>query len=170
MRTYFIWKLLVSSTEKNWYHSQAQGWAGLHFMLEFFFLIFIYLAAVGFSCSMWDPQLQHVGSSSVTTDQTQSPAVGAWSFSHLTTKESPRLFKVHLKQEGATRKSALPGVARVVLSHLGLLLLLLSRFSRVQLCVTPQTAAHQAPLSLGFSRHIWDCLSLISSNSKASQT
>ena len=28
----------------------------------------------------------------------------------------------------------------------------LSRFSRVQLCVTPQTAAHQAPLSLGFSR------------------
>ena len=33
-----------------------------------------------------------------------------------------------------------------------LLLLLLSRFSRVQLCETPQTAAHQAPLSLGFSR------------------
>ena len=33
-----------------------------------------------------------------------------------------------------------------------LLLLLLSRFSRVQLCVTPQRAAHQAPPSLGFSR------------------
>ena len=31
-------------------------------------------------------------------------------------------------------------------------LLLLRRFSRVQLCVTPQMAAHQAPLSLGFSR------------------
>ena len=30
--------------------------------------------------------------------------------------------------------------------------LLLSRFSRVRLCVTPETAAHQAPLSLGFSR------------------
>ena len=29
-----------------------------------------------------------------------------------------------------------------------LLLLLLSHFSRVRLCVTPQTAAHQAPLSL----------------------
>ena len=29
---------------------------------------------------------------------------------------------------------------------------LLSRFSCVQLCATPQTAAHQAPLSLGFSR------------------
>ena len=33
-----------------------------------------------------------------------------------------------------------------------LLLLLLSRFSRVRLCVTPYTAAHQAPLSMGFSR------------------
>ena len=32
------------------------------------------------------------------------------------------------------------------------LLLLLSRFSRVQLCATPETAAHQAPPSLGFSR------------------
>ena len=33
-----------------------------------------------------------------------------------------------------------------------LLLLLLSRLSRVRLCVTPWTAAHQDPLSLGFSR------------------
>ena len=33
-----------------------------------------------------------------------------------------------------------------------LLLLLLSRFSHVRLCVTPQAAAHQAPLSLGLSR------------------
>ena len=33
-----------------------------------------------------------------------------------------------------------------------MLLLLLSRFSRVRLCATPQTEAHQAPLSLGFSR------------------
>ena len=32
------------------------------------------------------------------------------------------------------------------------LLLLLSRFSRVRLCATPQTAAQQAPPSLGFSR------------------
>ena len=32
------------------------------------------------------------------------------------------------------------------------MLLLLSRFSRVRLCATPQTAAHQAPPSLGFSR------------------
>ena len=33
-----------------------------------------------------------------------------------------------------------------------MLLLLLSHFSRVQLCATPWTAAHQAPLSVGFSR------------------
>ena len=33
-----------------------------------------------------------------------------------------------------------------------LLLLLLSCFSRVRLCATRQTAAHQAPPSLGFSR------------------
>ena len=32
------------------------------------------------------------------------------------------------------------------------LLLLLSHFSRVRLCATPETAAHQAPLPLGFSR------------------
>ena len=34
----------------------------------------------------------------------------------------------------------------------GLRLLLLSRFSRVRLCATPETAAHQALLPLGFSR------------------
>ena len=33
-----------------------------------------------------------------------------------------------------------------------LLLLLLSHSSRVRHCVTPYTAAHQAPPSLGFSR------------------
>ena len=33
-----------------------------------------------------------------------------------------------------------------------MLLLLLSRVSRVRLCATPQKAAHQAPPSLGFSR------------------
>ena len=37
-----------------------------------------------------------------------------------------------------------------------LLLLLLSRFRRVRLCATPETAAHQAPLSLGFSRQEYE--------------
>ena len=36
--------------------------------------------------------------------------------------------------------------------HMIFMLLLLSHFSRVRLCATPQTAAYQAPLSLGFSR------------------
>ena len=35
---------------------------------------------------------------------------------------------------------------------LPLLLLLLSRFSHVQLCATPETAAHWIPLSTEFSR------------------
>ena len=36
--------------------------------------------------------------------------------------------------------------------HILMLLLLLSRLGHVQLCVTLWTAAHQAPLYLGFSR------------------
>ena len=43
-------------------------------------------------------------------------------------------------------------LGRKVVTNLLLLLLLLSRFSSVRLCVTPQMAAQQAPLSLGFSR------------------
>ena len=44
------------------------------------------------------------------------------------------------------------GLYQLVPQLLLLLLLLLSRFSRVRLCATPWTAAHQAPQSLGFSR------------------
>ena len=39
-----------------------------------------------------------------------------------------------------------------VVHNIVLLLLLLSCFSHLRLCVTPETAAHQAPPSLGFSR------------------
>ena len=47
------------------------------------------------------------------------------------------------------------------LLHPLLLLLLLSHFSRVQLCVTTETVALQAPPSLGFSRqeHEWVAIS-----------
>ena len=38
------------------------------------------------------------------------------------------------------------------ISLINMLLLLLSRFSCVRLCATPEMAAHQAPPSLGFSR------------------
>ena len=47
-------------------------------------------------------------------------------------------------------------VRSLLLSHMGSpssgTLLLLSHFSRVRLCATPKTAAHQAPPSLGFSK------------------
>ena len=45
-----------------------------------------------------------------------------------------------------------PAFFMVQLSHPYMLLLLLSCFSHVRLCATPYTAAHQAPLSMGFSR------------------
>ena len=41
---------------------------------------------------------------------------------------------------------------RTRVSRTVLLLLLLSHFSHVRLCATPQTPAHQAPPSLGFSK------------------
>ena len=43
-------------------------------------------------------------------------------------------------------------ICNVLNIHMFISMLLLSRFSRVRLCVTPETAAHQAPWSLGFSR------------------
>ena len=43
-------------------------------------------------------------------------------------------------------------LAFIALHLVSLLLLLLSRFSSVRLCATPEMAAHQAPPSLGFSR------------------
>ena len=43
-------------------------------------------------------------------------------------------------------------VPRTFPTYFLLLLLLLSRFSRVRLCATPQTVVYQAPLSPGFSR------------------
>ena len=42
-------------------------------------------------------------------------------------------------------------ILQMTVCYFCMLLLLLSRFSRVRLCATPQTAAHQAPPSLGFS-------------------
>ena len=48
---------------------------------------------------------------------------------------------------------------RLVYLPVLLLLLLLSRFSRVRLCATPETAAHQAPPSQGGPiQAFWDLL------------
>ena len=43
-------------------------------------------------------------------------------------------------------------IASSIQGRLNPSMLLLSRFSRVPLCATSETAAHQAPPSLGFSR------------------
>ena len=51
------------------------------------------------------------------------------------------------RSRGCAHKPVCPTPLRYVL-----LLLLLSHLSRVRLCATPWTAAHQAPPSLGFSR------------------
>ena len=61
------------------------------------------------------------------------------SFIHCCLWDSPRLFHVSIMCPFSYCLTIL------------LLLLLLSRFSRVRLCATPETAAYQAPLSLGFS-------------------
>ena len=76
---------------------------------------------------------------------------------------SPSLFPENLPGEDARgwpaldlRAQSSPVLPQVSNSHrvvsCSRLLLLLSRFRRVRLCATPQTAAHQAPPSLGFSR------------------
>ena len=79
---------------------------------------------------------------------------------HRSPKRYMYLMLVHLicswKGKKQYKGEALKGLIKDTILHLYsrklLLLLLLSRFSRVRLCATPQTAAHQAPPSLGFSR------------------
>ena len=56
----------------------------------FFFLIFIYLAAPGLSCSIQDLQLQHVGSSSLTRDQTWALCIGSVKSQPLDHQGSPQ--------------------------------------------------------------------------------
>ena len=67
----------------------------------------------------------------------------------LSVSPSSIFFCIILQLHAAYYATYLPILAEGLLL---LLLLLLSRFSRVRLCATPQTAAHQAPPSLGFSR------------------
>ena len=58
------------------------------------------------------------------------------------------------------QRNPIPFSYHFLTSSFPLALLLLSHISGVRLCATPQTAAHQAPLSLGFSRQeYWSGLS-----------
>ena len=91
---------------------------------------------MGFSCP------RHVKSSQI-RDWTHVPCIGRQILIHCTTREvlfiSFFFFNFIYKW------------LHVLFVFL-CVLLLLSHFSRVRLCATPQTAAHQAPPSLGFSR------------------
>ena len=61
----------------------------------------------------------------------------------------------------ALQAASLPTEPPGKLRLCAMLLLLLSRFSHVRLCVTPWTAVHQAPPSMGFSRQeYWSGLPL----------
>ena len=63
-------------------------------------------------------------------------------------------------------ESRLPGEISIT-SVMQMLLLLLSGFSRVWLCATPETVAHQAPPSLEFSRQeFWNGLPTLMAESK----
>ena len=94
---------------------------------------------------------------------------------HPTQTPSPPQYFLYLVQLWFAfylHESAFIKAGKVIIIHLRIflvqcmpsLLLLLSRFSHVRLSATPQTAAHQVPLSLGFSRQEhWSGLSFPSS-------
>ena len=67
-------------------------------------------------------------------------------------KESKRLFYTSVSLLLSRIQGYCYHLSKFHIYALLLLLLLLSLFSCVGLCATPETAAHQAPLSLGFSR------------------
>jgi len=107
---------------------------------------------------MWDLR-------SPTRDRTPVPCTGKWIPEHWTTKEGPESYFCRIKNSGLTAVPLLyiSEKTKTLIwkqtlhththTHTRILwLLLLSRFSRVRLCATPQTAAHQAPPSLRFSR------------------
>ena len=95
---------------------------------------------------------------------TQYTENGGWLGAALTINPRTHHCKTTLLQKSKLVETQVPGVRwagteefSLTLACTGSLarslgLLLLSRFSRVQLCTTPQMAAHQAPPSMGFSR------------------
>ena len=110
-------------------------------------------------------QLSHKGSPRI---EPGSPALQTDSLpTELSGK--PQFLKSSFKKAGSAEKSLTQTILTYPIPPLGvgfsilvpllwrgysqvMLLLLLSHFSRVRLCATPQTAAHHAPPSLGFSR------------------
>ena len=64
----------------------------------FFFLIFIYLAVLGLSCSMWTLRCSIWGLVPLWGIKPRPPALGVWSLSHWTTREVPSLFLEQLSK------------------------------------------------------------------------
>ena len=62
------------------------------------------------------------------------------------------LSAVSLSAPTASCKEAASQICGLILAKIDTAAKLLSHFSCVRLCATPETAAHQAPPSLGFSR------------------
>ena len=87
-------------------------------------------------CTTWEPQLLKPRRPRACVPQQEKPP--QWEAFALYLEKSPCLPQLEKKLSQQWRSS--------------ILLLLLSRFSHVRLCVTPWTAAYQASLSMGFSR------------------
>ena len=68
------------------------------------------------------------------------------------TMETPRLYFFWSPKIIADGDCSHEIKRHLLLGRKAMINLLLSHFGRVRLCVTPQMAAYQAPLSLGFSR------------------
>ena len=110
--------------------------------------------------AMQETQVQSLGREDPLEKGMATHSILAWKISW--TDEPSRLQSIGLQRVGqdqATNTSLhfkkgvfAKCVFCVLCQGTWLLLLLLSRFSRVRLCVTPETATRQAPPSLGFSR------------------
>ena len=93
---YILLKIFVICTYKGY-------WSVIFFYCDVFFkkniYLFIWLCQVLvasgiFSCSMWDLQLRHVGSSSLTRDQTWAPCIGSTESQLLDHQGSPSLILI----------------------------------------------------------------------------
>ena len=67
------------------------GIQNLHCGIQNLFFFFLVASCEIFNCNMHS-SWWHVGSSSLTRDQTQAPALGAWSLSQWTTREAKHNF------------------------------------------------------------------------------
>ena len=123
--------MALFSSSQTWKQELSEFLRRAHFsfILSFFNIYFIYLAASGLSCSiqilacgMWDlvpwPGIEP-----------EPPALGLWSLSHWTNREVPLVYSYtqsiakHLEQSACVPR----------------------HFSRVRLFVTPWTVARQTP-------------------------